>query len=156
MSPITPDQWQEVSPYLDEVLELHPEERAADVSGDAEVELVRVDVGERGRQRARTGVVERRVETAEHRHGLVHHITHRRHVGDVGAHGERPAAAGLDTVGDGPERGGVAGREHHGGPGGGERLGGGRADALAGPRDQGHPSVHGLCLLVHDIQSYEV
>jgi serine/threonine protein kinase len=29
MSPITPDQWQEVSPYLDEVLELHPEERAA-------------------------------------------------------------------------------------------------------------------------------
>jgi serine/threonine protein kinase len=29
MSPITPDQWQEVSPYLDEVLDLHPEERAA-------------------------------------------------------------------------------------------------------------------------------
>jgi eukaryotic-like serine/threonine-protein kinase len=29
MSPITPDQWQEVSPYLDQVLELHPEERAA-------------------------------------------------------------------------------------------------------------------------------
>src|SRR5580700_4587152 len=29
MSPLTPDQWQEVSPYLDEVLEIAPEERAA-------------------------------------------------------------------------------------------------------------------------------
>lgn len=29
MSTLTPDQWQEVSPYLDEVLELVPEERAA-------------------------------------------------------------------------------------------------------------------------------
>src|SRR6202167_1208746 len=29
MSPVTPDQWQEVSPYLDEVLEIAPEERAA-------------------------------------------------------------------------------------------------------------------------------
>jgi hypothetical protein len=53
-----------------------PEERAADVGGDAEVELVRVDVGERRRQRARAGVVERRVETAEHRDGLVHHVAH--------------------------------------------------------------------------------
>ena len=29
MSPLTPDQWQEVSPYLDEVLEISPEQRAA-------------------------------------------------------------------------------------------------------------------------------
>jgi len=29
MSPLTPDQWQEVSPYLDEVLEIAPGERAA-------------------------------------------------------------------------------------------------------------------------------
>lgn len=29
MPPLTPDQWQEVSPYLDEVLEIAPERRAA-------------------------------------------------------------------------------------------------------------------------------
>ena len=29
MSTLTPDQWQEVSPYLDEVLEIDPENRAA-------------------------------------------------------------------------------------------------------------------------------
>ena len=85
-------------------------------------------------------------------HGLVHHITHRRYVGDVGAHGKRPATARLDAVGDGRERGGVAGGEDHGRPGGGERLGRGRADSLARPGHQRDPPAHRLALgmLVHD------
>ena len=64
----------------------------------------------------------------------------------------RPPRASM-PLGDGLQRGGVAGGEDHRGPGGGERLGGGRADALARPGHQRDPPAHRLPLgmLVHDV-----
>jgi MarR family transcriptional regulator for hemolysin len=87
-------------------------------------------------------------------------VTHRADVGDVGADSERPAAARLDTVGDIFQRGGVAGGEDHGGPGGGERLGGGRADALARTGHERDPPAHRQLrtpvLITHDAPPYSL
>ncbi len=120
-------------------LELHPEERAADVGADAEVELVGVDVGERRRHRPVGGVVERGVEPAEGVDGELHERAHRVDVTDVGRRGDGPAAVRLDLVDDVGQRVGVAGAEHDGVAGAGERLGGVGADAAAGPGDESDP-----------------
>jgi hypothetical protein len=123
-------------------LELHAEKRAADVGGDAAVELGHVDLGQRRWQRPVCGVVECRVESAVTRDRLIDQVVHRISVRDVAADRESVAAAGFNPLRDGLKRCGVAGSEHDGGARSSERLGCGGADAPACPSDQCDPSLH--------------
>ena len=59
-------------------------------------------------------------------------------VAEVGGHRDRPPAGGPDLLGGGLQLVGGAGGHEHVGAGLGQGDGGGRADAPAGPGDDGH------------------
>src|SRR5262249_2094374 len=123
---------------------LHAEEGAADIGGDAEVEPGRVDVGQWRRQRPAGGVVERRVEPPERGDRRLGQLTAGIFICHIGPDGDGPPPGRLDALGHRLQRRDATGAEDDGGTGGGERLGGGRPDAPAGPCDQGNPALERL------------
>jgi hypothetical protein len=129
-------------------LVLHPEERAADVGGDAPVELGRSYVGQRGRPGPVGRVVEGSVQAAVFAQRRLRELAHRSLIADVGAHRECLAAIAADSFRDLVQRLKVPCAQRHRRSRRRESLGGGRSDPFACPGDHGHPSLQRQ--VVHD------
>src|SRR5262249_55441112 len=83
------------------------------------------------------GIVDEDVDSAKAFHGLGDHPHDARLVGDVGLDEEGPAAAGDDSVGDGPSFFDVDIGNDYGGPFAAEDFAGRFADAVSATRDDG-------------------
>ena len=87
-------------------------------------------------QAEQAGDVDEHIQAAEALHRRLHHRPALCRVGDVGLHGERGPAELLDLAAGGPQPVPPPGRQHHVGPGLGQRHREPRAEAAAGPGDQ--------------------